>query len=811
MEGYDWFVSVCSGNDNRDGCFLSVLCVLASKHYTIGELPNSLFDRRTLRLRFQRGFLILVVLAVMTIATLSCCERGIGYAESSAYQKETPLSVRSPIVEFSVDAETRSGDYIKATNEGGLIFLKGTYFKIAPWKVWYDKGRNAWIVLLVNVTSSNFRISYMFLRNGTGTFTLWHYDYESSTYDGYVFYGADYVKNMTCLSTSVPMPNLSIVPEAKCSSDVSALGTTLFIDDRRGLYISGAESLSLYPILRDASQIWFLMDDHQGRYYFSIFYLFETDREHILRAHTIRLNDLYQPSFETIAALWMPGRFPYSLTVFSDLGNVTVKINGFPFKTNELGRIEIRVPMGDITVEAQNEIMAGRGSRQVFSEWKWLTKSNPTFVRITQNTDLYLKYRTQFYLSLSSPYGSPIGEGWYDAGTTVRFSIEPSIDLSNRTRLMFYGWTGDQESSDFEGVAIVDKPKILHANWKRQYEIQISTKGLPSGVTVTLAVNENQTTVRAPFTHRQWVNADSSLMIKIYPTNLTASQVRYVFRRWQTEEGTPIILPATVRSPTQLIARYETEEPFTGKITLQVVPTTLLLENTVTIKGTTNPSRSLTNVTIFWSQDSVEWIPIATVTTDSSGNYEYAWEVRQGEKIYFKARWTYDPDYDSLESSTVAVTRIISVAGRQSQWPQFLNSIVRFFENAPVPRQMTATLLYPLIKISEIAMQVSAATRTPKWLQEVTTWVLAGALAGPIYLGPFLALLATAWKRATHRSPSARWLIILVIATAVGIGLMVIGQVLSASATSQMGLAIGTIAPSLLTAYVVALAIAKIT
>jgi len=759
-------------------------------------------------LRFPRTPLLLLALVGITIITLASCRPIGAQAESTQFQKESS-SVRTQIVEFSVDAETKSGDFIKVTNEGGLVFLKRTYIKVVPWKVWYDNGRKAWIVLLANVTSNNFRISYMFLRNGSGVFTLWHYDYESSSYDGYMFYGADYVKNNTCLSPSVPMPKLSIVPEAKSSSGISALGATLYIDDQEGLYLDGTASLSLYPILRDVSQTWFLMHDHQGRYYFSIFYFSESDREHILRAHTIRLNDLHQPPFENIVALWMPGRFPYLLTVISDLSNATVRINSFPFKTDEHGRIEVRVPMGDISVEAQNEIATGQGSRRIFGEWKWFTKSNPTLVRITQNTDLYLTYRKQFYLSLSSPYGSPVGEGWYDAGTTARFSIEPTIDLSNRTKLVFWGWTGDKESSNFEEVVTIDKPKTLRANWRRQYEILVSTKGLPSGVTMNLTVNENQTTVSVPFRHRHWVDADSALMIKISPMNLSVSQTRYVFRRWQTEAGEPVTLPTTAKSPMQLTARYETEEPFPGKITLQVMPTTLVVGNTVTVRGATTPSRPLTNVAIFWSQDSTEWTQIATVTTDQSGNYEYVWQAHQGEKIYFKARWTYDPDYEPIESSISAVTRIAS--GRRSRWPQFLNSIIGLVENSPVPSQVIAIFLYPLIKASEAAMLLSAATGTPQWLQEVTTWVLTGTLVGPLYIGPFLTLFVLAWKKATHRSPSTNWLVLLITATAIGVGLTLIGQVLSAPAVLQLGLAIGMIAPSLLTSHLVALAIAKIT
>ena len=758
-------------------------------------------------MRLPRTPLLPLAFAGIAIITLTCHMVIRVWAEPSQSQKEV-LSVRTPIVEFSVDAETKNGDFIKATNEGGLVFLKRTHFRVVPWKVWYDKGRNAWIALLVNVTSNNFRISYMFLRNGTGAFTLWHYDYESSSYEGYMFYGTDYVKNSTCLSPSVPMPRLSIVPEAKSSSDISALGASLYIDDQKGFYLNGTVSLSLYPILGDVSQIWFLMCDRQGAYYFSIFYFSESDREHILRAHTIRLNDLYQPPFENIAALWMPGRFPCLVTVVSDLSNVTVRISSFPFKTDEHGRIEVRVPMGDMAVEAQREIVTGLGSRLVFSEWKWFTKSNPTLVRITQNTDLYLIYRKQFYLSLNSSRGSPVGGGWYDAGTLARFSIDPLIDLSNGTRLVFYGWTGDQESKNLQEVTTMDKPKTLCANWKRQYEILVSTKGLPSGATVNLAVNENQTTVSVPFRYQQWVDADSALMISTNPTNLSISHIGYVFRRWQTETGETVVLPTTVKGPMQLTARYETEEPFTGRITMQVVPTTLVVGDTVTIRGTTTPSRPSTNVTIFWSQDSTGWTEAATVTTDGSGNYAYVWQVHQREKIYFKARWTYDPDYEPIESSISTVTRIVT--DRHTRWPEFLNSLVGLVENSPIPSQVITILLYPLIKASEAAMLLSATTGSPRWLQEVAAWVLTGMLVGPLYLGPVLTLLALAWKKVTHRSPSANWVVLFIVATAIGVGLALIGQVLSAPAILQLGLAVEMIAPSLLTSYLVALAVAKI-
>lgn len=723
--------------------------------------------------------------------------------------KNAPVSVRNPLVEFSVDAETKNGDYIKVTNEGGIISLKKKYYEAIPWEIWYDKGRNAWVALLINVTRNSFRICYLFLRNGTGSFTLWHYDYEGSGLEGYLFYGADRVRNKTCLAPSVLMPEVSIVPMARSSSDISALGSALFIDDQKGLYVNGTKILSLYPILKDAGQVWFLMDDHEGRYYFSIFYFFEADREHVFCAHTIRLNDLYRPSLETIAAQWMPGRFPHALTITSDASNVTVKINDFPFRTDMSGRIEMRVPAGDITVEAQSEILVGQGARRIFSEWKWHTKSNPTSVRISRNTDLYLVYRTQFYLTIVSPHGSPTGEGWYDAGTDGRFAVEPIIDLRNGTRLLFNGWSGDKASKDPEGVIKVDGPKVLYASWKRQHEIRISTKGLPAGVAVSLTAGGNHTTLTIPFTHRQWVDADSAIMIAVHPTNITSSQARYIFRRWQTSTGATLTVPVIVRNPIELWARYEAEEPFSGKITLQAVPPTLLLDDTIIIKGATSPPRPLTNVTIMWSHNLLEWTPLTKLATDLRGGYEQIWKVPQFEKVYFKARWTYDPDYEPLESPVVEVRRIAPTGDPQSQWPHFLRSIVRILENASIPSQVIAILLYPLMKINQIAALLSAATGAPHWLHEIMVWVFTGALSGPIYLAPLLVPLVLAWKRIKHTLPSSSMFVLVVATGAVGIGLILIGRGLSISSVLQLGLAIATIAPSIATSSLVALAIAK--
>jgi hypothetical protein len=76
-----------------------------------------------------------------------------------------------------------------------------------------------------------------------------------------------------------------------------------------------------------------------------------------------------------------------------------------------------------------------RGERLVFKEWS--NNASSTVIEITVNESEFIEARwsKQFLLKLNSPYGDLKGEGWYDMGLIVNFSISPSIiELENDTR-----------------------------------------------------------------------------------------------------------------------------------------------------------------------------------------------------------------------------------------------------------------------------------------------------------------------------------------------------------------------------------------
>ena len=80
---------------------------------------------------------------------------------------------------------------------------------------------------------------------------------------------------------------------------------------------------------------------------------------------------------------------------------------------------------------------------------------------------------TQYYLTVVSAYGNPQGEGWYNAGSTAHWSVTSP----------WSGGTGIQYvASPAAGDVVMDSPKTLTVTWTTQYHLTIdSLYGAPVG------------------------------------------------------------------------------------------------------------------------------------------------------------------------------------------------------------------------------------------------------------------------------------------------------------------------------------------
>jgi hypothetical protein len=110
-----------------------------------------------------------------------------------------------------------------------------------------------------------------------------------------------------------------------------------------------------------------------------------------------------------------------------------------------------------------------RRSRLVFIGWDGSVVSPTQTVTITMDTykKIVAKWKTQYYLRVVSELGNPSGEGWYDAGSTAFFSV--TTPLGFLIQDVLEGWTGDSQIRSASGSVIMDSPKAVIAQWRKDY------------------------------------------------------------------------------------------------------------------------------------------------------------------------------------------------------------------------------------------------------------------------------------------------------------------------------------------------------
>jgi lysophospholipase L1-like esterase len=100
------------------------------------------------------------------------------------------------------------------------------------------------------------------------------------------------------------------------------------------------------------------------------------------------------------------------------------------------------------------------------------TGSNSNLVfTINSPSNISWTWKTQYYLNVTSPYGTTDGTGWYDADTTAYATICPIIVMGEEgVRFTFDGWSDESSGGPLPSRAIfMDGPKTATAIWKTQY------------------------------------------------------------------------------------------------------------------------------------------------------------------------------------------------------------------------------------------------------------------------------------------------------------------------------------------------------
>ncbi|MFP3985038.1 MAG: PKD domain-containing protein [Candidatus Bathyarchaeia archaeon] len=228
----------------------------------------------------------------------------------------------------------------------------------------------------------------------------------------------------------------------------------------------------------------------------------------------------------------------------------------------------------NVTLMAPDFVDVSTGVRYRFSYWDVDGTSQGAgvtsiTVHMDANHTATAHYILQYYLTVSSPYGTPSGEGWYDSGSTAYAALNTdTVDHGNDTRRVFTFWSGDATGTNYaqSDPINMNAPKTATANWKTQYYLTVSS---PHGTPT-------------PSEPGEWFDAGTSVTASVNSPVSGPSGTQYVCTGWTgtgsvPASGTTTSVTFTINEPSTITWNWKTQ---------------YYLTLTTTTGGVTDPSSS---------------------------------------------------------------------------------------------------------------------------------------------------------------------------------------------------------------------------
>jgi uncharacterized repeat protein (TIGR02543 family) len=194
-------------------------------------------------------------------------------------------------------------------------------------------------------------------------------------------------------------------------------------------------------------------------------------------------------------------------------------------------------------------VVAGpSGTQYVFTQWSGdasgtTSPSDPIVMSGPKTATA--NWKTRYYLTVSSAYGTTGGQGWYDNGSTAYATVTPlTVSGPSGTQYVFTQWSGDASGTTSPSDPIVmSGSKTATANWKTQYFLTVtSALGTTGG--------------------QGWYDSGATAYATVSPLTVSGpSGTRYVFDHWSGDASgsTSPSDPINMNGPKTATANWKTQ------------------------------------------------------------------------------------------------------------------------------------------------------------------------------------------------------------------------------------------------------------
>jgi len=238
----------------------------------------------------------------------------------------------------------------------------------------------------------------------------------------------------------------------------------------------------------------------------------------------------------------------------------------------------------NVPLEAPEYVPVATGVRYRFDYWDvdgTPEPGNPITVTMDADHTATAHYVLQYYLTVTSPYGTKGGEGWYDSESTAYATVTPLIvPGAEGVQYVFTHWSGDASGTTSPSDPIVmNGPKDATANWQPQYYLTVTSPyDTPGGegwynsgdiayATLDTGIVPGAPGVQYVFTH--W-SGDASGTEYAQSDPIFMSRPKYAIANWKTQYYLTVSSPSNsppYGSPTPTSGWFDAGTPITASVT----------------------------------------------------------------------------------------------------------------------------------------------------------------------------------------------------------------------------------------------------
>ncbi len=267
-------------------------------------------------------------------------------------------------------------------------------------------------------------------------------------------------------------------------------------------------------------------------------------------------------------------------------------------------------------------VSGGTGTQYAFTSWSGAA-SGSNYAQsnaITMNGPLTAtaNWVTQYYLTVTSTYGSPTGQGWYTAGAQASFSVNTPASGGTGTQYVLNTWSGSgsgaYSGSSSSSAVTMNNPLTETATWVTQYY---------------LTVNSAQSTT----TGQAWYNSGATAYAGVNSATVSGGTgTQYAFTSWSGAASGSNYAQSnaiTMNGPLTATANWKTQYQVTFDASSSVKGDSSATIVTVASNGKTGAQLPYT--AWYDSGSSLTYSFVSPVTSSSSpSSTRYQWSSTNG-------------------------------------------------------------------------------------------------------------------------------------------------------------------------------------